>query len=523
MIERYPWLKASRLSLFFLILVSWCFGGAVSWGPYLVAIGGGLCLLAASYQACEAGERARLWSWRILPWILWIGMVVYSLTNPSHQPENPEWTRSFTTPHGKTAKDTLGFSNPAVPVEHVEWAPTTTDVGRTRMYLLVFGGVMAFALALAIMPLDRKELRRWLTVVFANTLVLTAVGVWSFFQDPDALFGRFPTEGNAPFASFHYKNCWTAFAMMSVAMGVGLAHHYWKAGFKFLQPKSPTAFFAFSAPLMMLSLPLRESRAGVVLIGLLMVWLLVTVVLHYREMRFRNDARASLRPVALMLLAVVGMGWYSWRTAAPEFERMFDKSERQVEQIQADDLTGRMILIRDTVAMGKVKPWFGWGLATFSQVYPTFQGPELFHKVNFPGGEDFAWVPTYYEFAHCDWVQFWAELGTVGFALLLLTPLWWYGYCRWNGKANPLSDWLGVGCFLILFLAIFEFPFGSEAVALLFAALLVLGGRYRLMTKAKERRRKRRRKRREEGSSDLDLEKETGRVTIDPPSSRVWS
>ena len=163
---------------------------------------------------------------------------------------------------------------------------------------------------------------------------------------------------------------------------------------------------------------------------------------------------------------------------------MLARTERQVEQVTADNLTGRMILFKDTWKMAQVKPWFGWGLASFSQVYPLYQSPEFYYKVNFPGGEDFAWVPSYVEFAHCDWIQYTAETGFVGLLLLAATPLWWFlSYTR-RGRRNALSHWLGVGCVLILILAWFEFPSGAEAVSLLFAACFAMAGKYALLTAA---------------------------------------
>jgi O-antigen ligase len=203
------------------------------------------------------------------------------------------------------------------------------------------------------------------------------------------------------------------------------------------------------------------------------------------------------------------MGWFGWQTLGAQVQDMLDRSEGELEQVEKDEPTGRMILIEDTWNMAKEKPWFGWGLATFAQIYPRFQNPRLYQLITFPGGEDFQWVPTYYQFAHCDWLQYAAETGFVGLFLLMATPLAWVFHCHRRGRRNPLTHWLHVGALLILFQAIFELPFASEAVALLFAACVALGGKYALLEEeARKSRRKTKRSRRsrsatEESEDDL--------------------
>lgn len=480
--------QAAKCSLLLVIAISWLLGGGFAWGPHLVGGLGILCLLLAFIEARHDRPLRKLWSWRVLPWILWVILIGISILNPSHLPKYEELARELTQPTGRTAKDTMGLANPSVPVDHIEWLPASSDPGRSAIYLFAMGGVMAFAIGLVLMPAGRKEIRRWLTIVFVNTVVLTLVGIWFYFDDKTLIFGIYKAEGHTPYASFHYKNVWVAYAILSASIGIGMAVRGWKAGQSLTSAKSPTAFFAFAIPLMLLSFPLIESRAGLVIGSLLVGWLLLVGL---KNVLCQRQAGAfPVIPIVLGLL-ILGLGWFAWQTTGSQLERMLDKSENQLEQVTANDPTGRMVLMRDTIEMAKVKPWFGWGLATFSQVYPVFQGPELYTKVTFKGGEDFLWVPSYYEFTHCDWLQYLAETGIVGFLLLLATPLLWYIHYVRRGRANSLSHWLAVGSVLVLILATFEFPFGSEAVALLFAACLAMSGKYALLEGQAKRRRRR--------------------------------
>ena len=490
---------SSKLCLGLLLVVTWAFGGGFSWGPYLVGAGGLVCLASALIEL----RWRKIWSWRILPWLLWIALVGISLLNPSHLPEDP----TLTTPGGKVVFDTLGHVNPAVPVEHEERWPTTSSRTRTGLYLFTTVGIMAFSMAVVLIPWTRREVRRWLTILFGSAMLLTLAGYWFFFKDPKLIYGMFQPEGHNPFAGFHYKNCWAAYALLSASVGIGMAAYFSKARKNVIGARNPTAFFVFACPLILLSLPLLQSRAGLLLVVLLLSWLLALLVVNWVRAK-RSSGGASVVPMMALALGLLGLGWYSWQTMAPHFEAMWSKSERQVEGVvNADEPTGRMVLIRDTIVMAREKPWYGWGLATFSQVYPKYQSFSLYYKQHFPGGR-FSWVPRRYEFAHCDWLQYWAETGAVGLFLLVATPfLWFVHYCR-RGRFNPLSHWLGVGCVLILFLATFEFPFGCEAVALLFATCFGLSGKYAILEKQRLSRGKGkgRRRRREKRSQRADDE-----------------
>lgn len=463
-------------------------------GGAYIALGGGFVSLVLAARASklhseEIGTPGQsLFSWRVLPWVAWLALVGISIVNPSHEPENKELVRDPSTLVDATGEpDALGLANPSIAREHLEWLPATADPGRSSYYGAGIAGVMAFAMALVVMPMTRRQVRLWLGIVYANSLLLTLVGLFFHFQDKTRMFGRFWAGNQMPFAGFAYKNIWVAYAILSAVIGIGLAVRGYRAGQSFTSAKSSTAFFAFSVPLILLSFPLLQSRAGLLLTALLAIWVAIAVL---RNLLNVHEAQRSWSKLGATSFALIVLAWFMWSTSGPQLQRMFKKSETQVEMVTADEPTGRMVLIRDTLEMTKVKPWFGWGLATYSQVYPVFQSPELFRKVTF-GVDDFAWFPSYYEFAHCDWIQYAAETGWIGLLLLVATPILWTIHYQRNGRDNPISHWLGSGCVLISFLALFEFPFGSEAVMLLFAACLAFAGKYAILEQEARRRRRR--------------------------------
>ncbi len=494
--------RAAKASLLLCLAVAWLMGGDVAWGPYIVGGGGLICLVLAirAFRA-EGGTFRECWSWRIFPWLLWIALVGISIWNPSHRPQYPELGRQ----HAQTAMtgdfDTTGNANPMVPVDHLEALPASSDAGRSALYLMVTVGIMALGVALALCPMRRKEIRQWLTIVFVNGLVLTLAGLFFHFKAEGLLLGFVKATQMSPYATFQYKNLWTAYGVLCAAVGVALAFRSWRAGHSLKAAKSPTAFYAFATPFILLSFLVTEARAGLLLTFLLAAWWLVVMMKYWLGSRSRGSGSWQLPVLASLVLMV--LGWFGWQTLGAQIEDMIAKSENQLEQVDEGEPTERMMLIEDTWVMAKEKPWFGWGLATFAQVYLRYQNDRLWRRTNFPGGEDFMWVPRYFQFAHCDWLQYAAETGFVGLILLLATPIAWCVHGWRKGRSNPLTHWLYVGALLILFVAIFEFPFASEAVGLLFAACVALGGKYALLeAKARGRKRGRGRSRSRQGSDE---------------------
>jgi hypothetical protein len=207
-----------------------------------------------------------------VPWLAWIILVGISIVNQSHAPKDSKLGK-FTAPQGAESYDTLGMVNPAVPVDHIEWLPASSDASRTMMYLFSSVGIMAFSLALVISHPTRSEIRHSLVFLFANAMLLTLVGFcFHFFSEKELIFGRYLAEGGTPFASFHYKNSWAAYAILSVGIGLGLADHYWRSGHHLLGTRSLTPVFLLAIPIILSSFPLIESRSGLLLTILLIIW-----------------------------------------------------------------------------------------------------------------------------------------------------------------------------------------------------------------------------------------------------------
>ena len=102
---------------------------------------------------------------------------------------------------------------------------------------------------------------------------------------------------------------------------------------------------------------------------------------------------------------------------------------------------GRLQFALSTLHMIAARPWMGWGLGSWSAVYPAFATIDPGAIVNQ---------------AHTDWLQWTAEGGLpVGLAMLSLA--------LWGIKPAIRSIW-GIGVIAVLIHASFDYPFSRPAL-----------------------------------------------------------
>lgn len=437
------------------LVISWGLGGGTDWGSWFVCAAGWGLLIGTQVTAgrLKSGGIRKL-----LPaLVVWGGVALFLLLSVL----NPSFERV----------DTFVEDPYFQEIEHYWWLPSTVNVARTIRYGCLLTGLMAFALALHSWRWDRRAIAGLLQRIYLNTLVLASVGaVFLLVDDSGRYLGFIDSyDGGQPFATFHYKNNWIAFQLLGIASGMALI----ASGFsKRVQRKnSRTLFFLLVLPILLVTIPLTKSRAGLLLLGFLSVCCLVYVA----GRRWNAGRRVAWRwPVtlAVCILAVITIG-SGVVTGANELRMNWKKSKQQYAQhVSGENVYGRILLCRDTVKMAMAKPWLGWGLGSFRQVFPAFQGSELYGKKTIDG--DVVWSPRPYEFAHNDYLQLWSETGALGAAGVLLVPLVYLGLTIRTNFWHPLCFWPVSGVIAVALLALIDFPFGNEAVLVVSLVLLVL-------------------------------------------------
>lgn len=329
--------------------------------------------------------------------------------------------------------------------------------------LWVLNAIVLTAFNLLINVRHRSTLRTLFFILAANALILAIFGSFQKFVDsPGLFFGQIASPNTTFFGSFIYHNHWGAFIVLilSICLGLLFSLRPWSGSRDFWH--SPALAAAVAIFLLALTVPLSGARACTFLTALLLAAALIQGlqrVISYQKDRGHSIVAPGLL-IVVIALAALGSTYFLAREVIES--RLADTHAQLSQAREAGGIGGRGVLYRDTWRMAVDKPWFGWGLASYATVFRSYNT-----QVGSEG------LPQFYEYAHSDWLQLFAETGFIGvafyltFLLLVLQPL-----RRWHGH-NALPAYLLNGCGLIMLYACIEFPFGNPAVTLLFWTCLM--------------------------------------------------
>jgi O-antigen ligase len=174
------------------------------------------------------------------------------------------------------------------------------------------------------------------------------------------------------------------------------------------------------------------SRAGALLAT---IEVLVVLALALRK-RLISRRRLGLAMVAILASAVVFTSVVGWRALLDRFK-------------QPDPFVHRREMLQSSLAMARERPWTGFGLGSFQEVYPAYATFDIGLIVNH---------------AHNDWAEWLAE-GGVPFLLLLASVALW--------SVGPAfrSIW-GLGLLSVFLHALVDYPMQRLGLAIWVFVLL---------------------------------------------------
>lgn len=209
-------------------------------------------------------------------------------------------------------------------------------------------------------------------------------------------------------------------------------------------------FFLFAALIMSSTIFLSLSLGGMIAfaaeVGVLSLIL------------FRNRRSVYKEIMLLGAVCLALAAWLVWLHPVGLVERL----ARLLNPITDAGATGRFAIVKDSLKMVRQRPFWGWGLGTFSDVYPSFRS----FYTNL-------WVNE----AHNDFVQTLVETGVAGFAcvaayLFLLCKGGIRNSKEWRSdQASALRLAAFVGCLGLLIHGLGDFNLQIPANAAIFFAL----------------------------------------------------
>jgi O-antigen ligase len=241
-------------------------------------------------------------------------------------------------------------------------------------------------------------------------VLIAAISVLAYFTSPGQILWAFDAPYPDVWGPFLSRNNFAQF--LELAMPVAL----W---FGLREPAGSVLYMLLGA-IMLASGLVSASRAG----SSILVLEAIAIFSIRRKSPLLRRMAVSLVLATILFAAMPGVGNLAQRLTA------------------ADPYQGRREIVHSTLAMVSSRPWTGFGIGTFSVVYPQY--------ALFDGGQAV-------EHAHNDWLE-WAEEGGVPYAVV------WIVLALWCVRPAVRSGWgIGVlGCFLH---AIVDYPFARFGIS----------------------------------------------------------
>lgn len=426
--------KGARLLLAALLLVApWLFGATEDWSWSLLQGLTGLGFLAAVCGRCwnrrpfgsQVGWPQPTWNW-------WWGAPLIGLTaflaaqaaNPSH----------------------LLCVEELRPLSYRPWWPHTVDAPTTCQTLLKLLTYAALFWTVRVAYVERRQAWTLLTVLAVSGFLLAMAGLTQQLSGSDRLLGL-RKAGPFSFGPFVNRNNYAAYANLLIPAALAVAHHRRHLAQTVAARSHAGGLFVFMALIMVWSVVMTASRAGIVVCaGLLLAW----GALELRHViRGGGEARRLFLMVVLAAVALIA-GLFSLGTE-PLAKRLADWRATPAE-LAPDG--GRGAVYQATWRMFRDHWVYGIGAGTFPIAYPYYSTERM------------DWFRRY---AHNDWLQYLAELGTVGAVLLTATLL---GVFReqWQARRKGHSpDWLATALWLgligVALHALVDFPLHIPSIA----------------------------------------------------------
>lgn len=444
-----------------LCLLPWAIGTMYLWTQIaslgLAAIGLIMALWPRNYTSRYTGGP----EFKMAPWprlfrfpLFWFGLAF--LAYVAIQGLNPAWRYESNESHWWLRR-----------VDHFSWLPSGMETPFAKFNawraLIIYSSAWMIACSVWVGLTRRMSVQYLLMGLAINGAVLAVIAAAQRFAgNGKILWFLTPPPNSTGFASFIYKNHAGAYLGLMAAVALALAYWYYDRGVRRLQKSNPAGLFAFMGLFVALMVIFSFSRAAAVLV---LAYLAVAGIALFFIRRRQEPGTGS--PVVAVTLIVVFAGFLY--VALRSFEindvvRRFDEFAK--EGTNAPSAIDRE-MARDAGKDMLSANWLtGTGAGSFRFYFPEYvkKYPHIYE-----GGKSF------WEHAHCDWLEIPIELGLVGMLLLLgCGASLGLSLIRNFAWQNPLAVLLLLGCTMTLAHAWVDFPFQNPAILITWTTLPVL-------------------------------------------------
>lgn len=354
--------------------------------------------------------------------------------------------------------------NPSVLITRpgwIAWLPGTIDRSETLRAAVPWISALMLAGAIRQANFGPRAVRLLWAALLIHGLVVSGVGAYFFFTDPNSILGLFRDPYGYHFASFVYRNHWAAYVVLLVAVALGFsfsALRHWSRRRIGLDAILPGLVVAL---LLAITLPMPGTRSGMVMVALLFS---SAAFFLLRRIARINDMPISRRWSLLLLIAgfLASVGFVGVSLNRQTLQKHWNRTVQEAQGLTQGAASIRMNFTKDTLRIAWERPVWGWGLGSFARVFRSYHGDYLRDEYGRPKARLLR--------AHNDWAQIWAEAGIVGLMVLVVPVIMRLRDICSDGR--PLFRWAAFGLILLLLYGWVDFPFHNPAVLFLWVAIL---------------------------------------------------
>lgn len=448
-----------------LSLLPWWFGGTTA-GSQIAALALGAAVLAAGIQARLSLNAYRAIDLRRrlvrLP-ICWIALAGLALV--LIQLANPAW--QF---HRGPAGWNLERLN-AIP-----WLPHGVRDAPFAMFnawrlLLIHGGLWLAVVGLWLGITRRRTARLLLTIVACNGALFALIFLLQRLTGATRMLWIWKPAASYFVGGIVYKNHAGAFFNLCLATCLGLAWWHAAEARRSGRKSHPGVLFAFFGVLIFTAEAFTYARAATALGALLLLLTGAAAIA-----RVVLDARRRPPLPILAVCGVLGAAFLAVCVVSFDLSSVWRRFERLRGEDRLNSVTRRQLAVRATLEMGAASPVFGHGTGSFRFVFPLYQQryPEIFVRTQGTGPRAKE-ARLYWEHAHNDYAELWAENGAIGL-LLAAAIAACVGVACWRARVfrQPALLIILSGPLLVLLHAAVDFPLQNAAVLMSGGGILVL-------------------------------------------------
>ena len=409
-----------------LILAAWDYGGVeapVFWIIGGLSVAAVTLALAWGRRLDESTPRARLWDWRWGgPLLALLGYMAVQALNASHACSPAD----------------AGLT----PRPHLRWLPSSVDARTTGLAMIRLAAYGAVFWLVGATVADRRGRRVFLYLLVAAGFAMAVLALAQRMGPKN--FAIYPLTGR-----FVGENNYAAYANLLFPVALALGRREQVRARERGAGSHPGYLLYLAAGTLVASVIASTSITGIaVCLGTLLLWVAIECRRAHASLRGMLAAVALLGATAAVALTALGPRALSANAAVGQLPTW---------RAQAESRAG---VYGATLRMFRDRWGFGIGAGTFALGFPYYQPRDV-------GG--------FYRYAHQDYLQYLAELGLAGSALLAATAAGVVGRIRpaavWNSTTRR---GVAVALFGVAGHALMDFPLHIPAIALLAVAWLAL-------------------------------------------------